>query len=121
MLRLAGSPPTWDMLVHMFNIDTIPCPRSKCGLCKKMYKVSDNITECVDCEKRFHAKCSKLGIDELIKIENGSSDWYCTNCKADCDLCSCAVLNGHKAVQCDDCELWIYNARSNQRTIMKMC
>ena len=76
---------------------------------QKMCKVSDNITECVDCEKRFHAKCSKLGIDELIKIENGSSDWYCTNCKADCDLCSCAVLNGHKAVQCDGCELWIYN------------
>ena len=55
--------------------------------------------------KRFHANCSNLGVDELIIIENGSSDWYCTNCKADCDLCSRAGLNGHKAVQCDSCEL----------------
>ena len=27
----------------------------------------------------------------------------------DCGLCSCAVLNGPKAVQCDGCELWIHN------------
>ena len=26
-----------------------------------------------------------------------------------CCLCSRAVLNGHKAVQCDGCELWIRN------------
>ena len=28
---------------------------------------------------------------------------------ADCGLCSRAVVNGHKAVQCDGCELWIHN------------
>ena len=45
----------------------------------------------------------------LFTIENGSIDWYCTNCKADCGMYSRAVLNGHKAVQCDGCELWIHN------------
>ena len=68
--------------------------------------MSDKVIECVDCEKRFHARCSDLSVDELIMIENGSSDWYCTNCKVDCGLCSHTVLNCHKAVQCDGCKLW---------------
>ena len=76
---------------------------------QKNCKVSDKVIDCVDCEKRYHAKCSDLSVDELIMIENGSNDWCCTNCKADCGLCSRAVLNGHKAVQCDGCELWIIN------------
>ena len=76
---------------------------------QKKCKVSDKVIEYVDCEKRYHAKCSDLSVDELIMIENGSNDWYCTNCKTDCGLCSRAVLNGHKAVQCDGCELWIHN------------
>ena len=79
------------------------------GSAKKICKVSDKVIDCVDCEKRYHAKCSDLSVDELIMIENGSNDWYCTNCKADCGLCSRAVLNGHKAVHCDCCELWIHN------------
>ena len=33
---------------------------------------------------------------------------FVTDCKADCGLCSGAVLNGHKAVQCDRCEMWIH-------------
>ena len=39
----------------------------------------------------------------------GKWNWYCTNCKADCSLCCGAVLYGHKAVQCDKCEMWIHN------------
>ena len=65
---------------------------------KKKCNVSDKMIECVDCEKRFHAKCSSFGIDELITIENGSSDWYSTSCKADSGLSSRAVLSGYKAV-----------------------
>ena len=57
--------------------------------------------ECTDCEKRFHAKCSNLEADDLLKTEIGNSDWYCTNCKADCGMCSGAVLSVHKAIQCD--------------------
>ena len=34
----------------------------------------------------------------------------CTKCKADCDLCSGAVSNSHKAVQCDNYEKWRHNA-----------
>ena len=30
-------------------------------------------------------------------------------CKADCGLCSGAVLSVHKAAQCDGCEMWIHN------------
>ena len=45
----------------------------------------------------------------MLKIETGNSDWYCTNCKADCGLCSGAVLSIHKAVQCDGYEMWIHN------------
>ena len=59
--------------------------------------------------KRSHASCSKLGDDELLRIESGDGAWYCTNCKADCSLCSGAVLKGHKAVQCDSCDMWIHS------------
>ena len=58
--------------------------------------------------KRFHAKCSNLGADDLLKIETCNSDWYCTNCKADCGLYSGAVLSIYKAVQSDGCEMWIH-------------
>ena len=50
-----------------------------------------------------------LGDNELIRIESGDGAWYCTNCKADCVLCSGAVLKGHKAVRCDSCDMWIHN------------
>ena len=52
---------------------------------------------------------AQTGADDLLKIETGNRDWYCTNCKADCGMCSGAVLNVHKAVQCDRCEMWVHN------------
>ena len=30
-------------------------------------------------------------------------------CKADCGLCCGAVLNSHKSVQCDNCEMLVHN------------
>ena len=75
----------------------------QCGICKKYCKASDRLLECEECEKRFHAP----GDDEHLRIE--SDDGACTNCKADCGPCSGAVLNGHKAVQCDNCDMWIHN------------
>ena len=107
------------LIILAGDTETNPGPRSKCGLCKKKNKknkVSGKVIECVDCKKRYHAKCSDLNVAELIMIENGSNDWYCTNCEADCCLCSRAVLNSHKAVQCDGCdgcELWIHNECSS--------
>ena len=53
--------------------------------------------------------CSNLSDNELLRIESGDGAWYCTNCKADCGLCSGAVLKGHKAVRCDSCDMWIHN------------
>ena len=86
-----------------------PGPRFQCGLCKKYCKASDRLLECEECEKRFHASCSNLSDNELLRIESGDGAWYCTNCKADCGLCSGAVLKGHKAVRCDSCDMWIHN------------
>ena len=80
-----------------------PGPRFQCSLCKKYCKASDRLLEWEECEKRFHASCSNLGDNE-----SGDGAWYCTNCKADCDLCSSAVLKGHKAVRCDSCDMWIH-------------
>ena len=51
----------------------------------------------------------KLGDDELLRIESGDGAWYYTNCKADCGLFSDVVLKGHKAVQCDSCDMWSHN------------
>ena len=45
--------------------------------------------------------------DELSKLESDNGSWYCANCKAVCGLCSGAVLNGQKAVQCDKCTTWV--------------
>ena len=45
-------------------------------------------------------------------MESGNGSWYCTNCKADCGLCSGAVLKDHKAVQSDSCEMWVHNGCS---------
>ena len=81
----------------------------QCGLCKKYCKASDRLLECEECEKSFHASCSNLSDNELLRIESGDGAWYCTNCKADCGLCSGAVLKGHKAVRCDSCDMWIHN------------
>ena len=84
----------------MSNEEQTQVPSLNVDFAKIVCKVSVKIIECVDCEKRFHAKCSYLGIDELITIENGIRDWYCANCKADCDVCSRAVLNDHNAYIC---------------------
>ena len=50
-----------------------------------------------------------LGDNVILRIESGDRAWYCTNCKADCGLCSGTVLKGHKAVRCDSCDMWIHN------------
>ena len=86
-----------------------PGPRFQCRTCKKYCKAAEKAVKCEDCEKRFHASCVNLGPVELQKIESGNDSWYCSNCKAECSLCSGAVLNSHKAVQCDKCEMWVHN------------
>ena len=97
------------LIILAGDIEMNPGPRFQCGLCKKYCKASDRLLECEECEKRFHASCSNLGDNELVRIESGDGAWYCTNCKADCGLCRGAVLKGHKAVRCDSCDMWIHN------------
>ena len=90
------------LLILAGDIEMNTGPRFQCRLCKKYCKASDKVVKCEDCEKRFHTSCTKLGDNELLKLESGNGSWYCTNCKADCGLCSGAVLKAHKAVQCDN-------------------
>ena len=82
-----------NLLILAWDVEMNPGARFQCRLCKKKYcKASDKVVECMDCEKRFQASCAKLGDNELLKLESGNGSWYCTNCKADCGLCSGAVL-----------------------------
>ena len=89
--------------------DIDPGPRFQCGLCKKYSKASDRLLECEECKNAstFHAQT--LVTTNSLRIESGDRAWYYTNCKADCGLCNGAVLKGHKAVQCDSCDMWIHN------------
>ena len=73
-----------------------PGPRSQCRLCKKYCKASEKSVKCEECEKCFHTSCVNLDEKELLELESGNGSWYCTNCKADCGLCSGAVLYSHK-------------------------
>ena len=47
----------------------------------------------------------------LETMDNGIRKWILVldNCKADCGICSGAVLTDHKAVQYDSCEMWVHN------------
>ena len=111
-LRSFNPPKGTNLLILIIlagDIEMNPGPRSQCRLCKKYCKASEKSVKCEECEKRFHTSCISLDEKELLELESGNGSWYCTNCKADCGLCSGAVLYGHKAVQCDKCEMWIHN------------
>ena len=95
------------LIILAGDIEMNPGPRPQCRLCKKYCKASEKSVKCEETEKRFHTSCISLDEKELLELESGNGSWYCTNCKADCGLCSGAVLYGHKAVQCDKCEMWI--------------
>ena len=97
------------LIILAGDIEMDPGPRFQCRTCKKYCKAAEKAVKCEDCEKRFHASCVNLGPVELQKIESDNDSWYCSNCKAECSLCSGAVLNSHKAVQCDKCEMWVHN------------
>ena len=76
-LRRFNSPKGTNLAVLIMlagDIEKKTGPRSRCSLCKKYCKVSDKVIECTDCEKGFHAKCSNLGADYLLKIETGNND-----------------------------------------------
>ena len=95
-----------EELICLFSLSwsQVPMPSLQ-----KYCKASEKSIKCEECKKRFHTSCANLGENELLELESGNDSWYCTSCKADCVLCSGAVLYGHKAVQCDKCEIWIHN------------
>ena len=97
------------LIILAGDIEMNQGPRSLCRLCKKYCKALEKSVKCEECEKRFPTSCINLDEKELMELESGNGSWYCTNWKADCGLCSGAILYGHKAVQCDKCEMWIHN------------
>ena len=78
---------------------------------QKYCKAANKVVECEDLRDvdHFHASCVNLGYDALEKVESVIETWYCLNCKADCGLCSGAILGCHKVVQCDRCDTWIHH------------
>ena len=73
---------------------------------QKHCKATDKVVKCQECNKCFHVSCAKLSEKEL---GSEKETWYCKDCKAECGLCNGDVLNNHKAVQCDKCEMWVHN------------
>ena len=59
------------LIVLAGDIEMNPGPRFQCRLCKKYCKAADQVVECADCEKRFHASCANLGKEELQELESG--------------------------------------------------
>ena len=58
----------------------------------------------------------------MLKLESGNGSWYCTNCKADVDYAAVLLLKDQKAVQCDNCEMWVHNGCSFiTESSMKLC
>jgi hypothetical protein len=77
---------------------------------KKLVKRNDKAIQCDGCDLWVHARCeniSKKDYDKLVKAEQ--SDWFCTNCSAQCYLCNKQVKPNDPAVQCDNCNNWIHN------------
>ena len=62
--------------------------------------------------QKFPTYRPTLGENKLLKLESGNGSWYCNYCKAHRGLCSGAVVKDHKAVQCDNCEMWVHNGCS---------
>ena len=62
------------LIILAGDIEMNPGPRFQYGLCKKYCKASDRLLECEECEKRFHASCSNLGNNELVRIESGLTE-----------------------------------------------
>ena len=57
------------LIILAGDIEINPGPRFQGGLCKKYCKASDRLLECEECEKRFHASCSNLADDELLRTD----------------------------------------------------
>ena len=94
------------LIIMAGDIEMNPGPRSQCRKCKKYCKATDKVVKCQECSKCFHVSCANLSEKEL---GSEKETWYCKDCKAECGLCSGDVLNNHKAVQCDKCEMWVHN------------
>jgi hypothetical protein len=98
------------LLILAADIEVNLGPQYQCNVCKKRVKRNDNAIQYDSCDLWVHARCeniSKKDYDRLVKAEQ--SDWFCTNCSAQCYLFNKQVKPNDPAVQCDNCNNWIHN------------
>lgn len=103
----------WSVLLILAgDVEVNPGPIFKCNVCSKKVKTLDKALQCDDCDRWVHTHCGKVNSAEYKRLGQSDEPWYCPNCVATCGLCECNVLNSHKAVQCDSCNMWIHNSCS---------
>lgn len=68
---------------------------------KRQHRIFDKIVESEDCKMQILCFMFKMWRQRSQQNEVENDTWYCSNCKADCDLCKHMVLPCHKAVQCE--------------------
>ena len=107
------------LIILAGDIEMNPGPRFQCRTCKKYCKAAEKAVKCEDCEKRFHASCVNLGPVELQKIESDNDSWYCSNCKAECSLCSGVGYERPCRAELRErpcrARLWTYNCQINSK------
>ena len=96
------------LLILAGNIETNPGYNNQCKICAKFVRKNDRALQCDDCNRWVHARCAAISKKEYENLMADENEWYCPNCVADCGLCSRPVFNSHKAVECDQCHLWIH-------------
>ena len=97
------------LIILARDIEMNPGPRFLCRLCEKYCKATDNLSHAMTAKSAFMRHVQIPAKKNFPSLKNENEPWYCSDCKADCGHCSGAVLNSHKTVQCDKCEMWVHN------------
>lgn len=90
----------WSRLSWLVTLK-LTHPSFHFGLCRKYWKGSHRVVECDDC-----AIVHQTWKEGSVRSQIWCWSLVLADCKGNCSLCIAPVLNGHKAVQCDCCEIW---------------
>ena len=71
------------------------------GYAVNTVKIPTNLLHVMTAKSDFMRHVQIPAKKELSDLKNENEPWYCSDCKADCGLCSGSVLNSHKTnVKC---------------------
>ena len=90
-----------------------PSPKYPCKQCNKSVKNNQKGICCDDCDSWVHSKCAGISNAAYNTLASSSDDWFCSECLAPCGLCGLQCRRSEKAVQCDNCDLWIHTKCCN--------